>query len=219
MRKTHLAVAVTITVLPALALAWTPYAPHLPGAPLPYPGYVGPEGSPSVAPRGSPWPVIPSGPYAGMPPVDSPIASGAIPPLPDGWFGEGARWPSTSLRSMRGHLEIRRQVRDDAYLIDISLGNLDPQRVQIRSAGRGLLITYSADMRRNQDDTLPYGAGYRSSYSVARSASSRRVALPPDANLAELSRDVADGHILVCIPRTAGYRPVPWQAQSGPSQP
>lgn len=195
--------AVALSVfLPTLVLAqvWTPYAPYAPGVaqPAPYAGYPGAYGPPA------PWST----------PTESgtnwPAAPYAAPGMPPAGF-ESAPWPSPEASGRMEHrerlawprLSLSRRATDDAYLIEIQLQNIQPDQVEIRPAGRGLVITHSATVRFSQNDTLPGGEGYQSRYSISRDTSGRRVGLPPDADLAGMTREVEDGRILIRVPRVA----------------
>ncbi|AFL75625.1 Hsp20/alpha crystallin family protein [Thiocystis violascens] len=185
MRKFSLTTVALTAILPALTFAWTPY-----------PGYPLPDGRPLGAPFGpmapgdpGAWPVMPpSSPFGALAPMDS----------------ESRQMPPAS------RMRISRQSTNDAYLIDIALENIDSEQVEIRPAGRGLTISYSTRMQTSEEETLPRGEGFRRSYRVARGAASRRIALPPDADLANLSREISDNRIRLRIPRAAGGRwPLP----------
>ncbi|WP_295402672.1 Hsp20/alpha crystallin family protein [uncultured Thiocystis sp.] len=190
MRKIPLTTVAMTAILPALAFAWTPFAPEMTGPP-PYPGYPVPDGQPLGVPFGpmapgypNAWPAMPPGPFGDMPPMDR--ESRQVPPA--------------------SRMRIARQATNDAYLIDIALENIDPEQVKIRPAGRGLTIAYSTRMQTSEEETLPRGEGFRQSYRISRGSASRRIALPPDADLANLSREVSDGRIRLRIPRVPGGR-------------
>ncbi|MBK5966123.1 hypothetical protein CCR95_19065 [Thiocystis minor] len=180
MRKISLTTVALIAILPTLSFAWTSY-----------PGYPVPNGRPLGAPFGpmapgdpGAWPVMPPSPFGALAPRDR----------------ESRQVPPTS------RMRIARQSTNDAYLIDIALENIDPERVEIRPAGRGLAISYSTQMQTSEEETLPRGEGFRRSYQVSRGSASRRIALPPDADLANLSREVSDNRIRLRIPRALGGR-------------
>ncbi|MBK1716595.1 Hsp20/alpha crystallin family protein [Thiocystis violacea] len=207
MRKIILAAATLSTVLPALALAWTPYAPGS-AAPLPYPGYAAPYGPPPVYPMapGYPgaWAASPYAPRGAEAIPATPEAATAAPPPP-----AAERMPARA-RPAWPRLNVSRQAGEDAYLIDIQLQNIDPEQVEIQPMGRGLLIRHNAETRVSQQDTLPGGEGYRSHYSFSQGSASRRLGLPPDADLAGMSREVKEGHILIRVPRNAQARGGRW---------
>ena len=181
MRRITVTAVALSAFLPTLVLAqaWTPYGPYAPGVaqPAPYAGYPGAYGPPVPPPDGfesAPWPS--QGAAERMAPRERPA------------------WPRLSLS---------RRVTDDAYLIEIRLANIQPDQVEIRPAGRGLLITHNAMVRFTQSEPLPGGDGYQSRYSISRDTSGRRVGLPPDADPAGMTREVEDGRILIRVPRVA----------------
>lgn len=186
---TRLAVALS-AVLPGLAFAWTPYAPGA-AEPMPYYGYPGHQGR-SVPPAA--WPTQPS--YE---------ANWPAPPFARGndWGAPPAERLPAQARPAWPRLSLSRQASEDAYLIDIQLQNIDPAQLDIRPAGRGLVIGYGASAQVDQRDTLPSGEGYQRRYSFSRGTTSRRVGLPPDADLAAMTREVKDGHVLIRVPRRA----------------
>jgi HSP20 family molecular chaperone IbpA len=106
-------------------------------------------------------------------------------------------------------LRIARDATPDAYLVRIGIGNAKPEEVQINLAGRNLIIALHSDARTLQEEAGPDGRGYRRSYSFAQGSMSRRLALPPDADAARMTKSVADGTILLSIPRrsAAGFQP------------
>jgi len=188
MRRITVTAVALSAFLPTLVLAqaWTPYGSYAPGVaqPAPYAGYPGAYGPP-----------VPPAPYA-VPEMQAP---------PAGF--ESAPWPAERMapreRPAWPRLSLTRRATDDAYLIEIQLQNIQPDQVEIRPAGRGLVITHSATVRFSQNDTLPGGDGYQSRYSISRDTSGRRVGLPPDADLAGMTREVEDGRILIRVPRVA----------------
>ncbi|QIK37539.1 Hsp20/alpha crystallin family protein [Caldichromatium japonicum] len=160
---------------------------------------------PSLALAWQPYP-----PYA--PPVPEPFAypdyHPIVPPMPaTPWSREGDDWTSMPERPAWPRLTLNRRTTQDAYLIEINLENIAPDQVEIRPAGRGLVITHQATIRHQQSDALPSGEGYQNRYSLTRDTSVRRVGLPPDADLANMTREVKDGQILIRVPRTTN----PWR--------
>lgn len=207
MRRITVTAVALSAFLPTLVLAqaWTPYGPYAPGVaePAPYAGYPGAYGPP-VPP--APWSTPAEG-GANWP--AAPYAAPEMPAPPAGF--ESAPWPPQGAaermapreRPAWPRLSLTRRATDDAYLIEIQLQNIQPDQVEIRPAGRGLVIAHSATVRFSQNDTLPGGDGYQSRYSISRDTSGRRVGLPPDANLAGMTREVEDGRILIRVPRVA----------------
>ncbi len=160
---------------------------------------------PSLALAWYPYP-----PYA--PPVPEPFSypdyGPGMPPAPaTSWSREGKDWLAPPERPAWPRLTINRRTTQDAYLIEIALENLTPDQIEIRPAGRGLIITHQATIRHRQNDALPGGEGYQTRYSLTRDTSVRRIGLPPDADLANLSREIKDDRILIRVPRLAN----PWR--------
>ena len=207
MRRITVTAVALSAFLPTLVLAqaWTPYGPYAPGVaePAPYAGYPGAYGPP-VPP--APWSTPAEG-GANWP--AAPYAAPEMPAPPAGF--ESAPWPPQGAaermapreRPAWPRLSLTRRATDDAYLIEIQLQNIQPDQVEIRPAGRGLIIKHSATVRFSQNDTLPGGDGYQSRYSISRDTSGRRVGLPPDADLTGMTREVEDGRILIRVPRVA----------------
>jgi len=203
MRITHLTATLLIVAASAPALAWGPYGPG-PGVP---PGYAGGFPAPWPGPGSAPYapPTAPFGPPAFIDP-----APGFLPP-PSPMSEPPVGRPPVS-RTERRHLSISRQSSRDAYMIDIRLTNIDPEQVQILPQGRGLRIAFQTQHQsQTQDDRQgAYGGGYRQGYSVMRGSASQRIPLPPDADLAAMSREVKPDRILLRIPRLdpGQYRPI-----------
>lgn len=122
----------------------------------------------------------------------------AAPPYP---YGAGVYPAPPALAPPRVRLDIARRIQDDVYLIDVRVEGLAPDQVLVRPDGRALVIGYSREHRTDRRDTLPGIDGYRTGYSVSRGVMSRRLALPPDADLSRLSREWRDGHLLIRVPR------------------
>jgi len=197
MRRITITAAALSVFLPHLVSAQTWMAPG------PYAGRPGVYGPPVPL---APWSMPEKGdrdqpafPYAapGMPAPPPGFESAPWPSTPD--FGrleqrERPSWP---------RLTLSRRATDDAYLIEIQLQDLKPDQVEIRPVGRGLVITHDALVRSTQSEPLPGGEGYQSRYSLSRDTSTRRLSLPPDADLAGMTREVKDGGILIRVPRVA----------------
>ncbi|MGQ9831029.1 MAG: hypothetical protein ACUVQI_05350, partial [Thermochromatium sp.] len=141
------------------------------------------------------WPAVPDA----APEMRPPAGFGPAPwPF---WGGRG--WMERPERPAWPRLNLSRRATDDAYVIEIQLQNIQPDQVEIRPAGRGLIITYNATVRFAQSEPLPGGDGYQSRYSLSRDTIGRRVGLPPDADLAGMTREVKDDRILIRVPRVA----------------
>ena len=210
-----------------------------PGLPWAPPGRIGPQapgsesqGGPASRPEAQPSPTVPEAaaqPQSGgvepgtAAPGQEPPAAQAPGAGPDGTpsgapFGYpyGPRpyaGPGERQRVMPGQLRVTREVTDDAYLVHILVGDGKTEEVQVTPLGRSLAISRSADAQTLQEDSFDQGRGYQRSFSYARGAVSRRVGIPPDADLGAMTREVSGSTITLRIPRTArggwgqGYTP------------
>ncbi|EGV19687.1 Hsp20/alpha crystallin family protein [Thiocapsa marina] len=205
MRIAHLTVAVLIIVASAPTFAWGPYGPPPPG---PYP---------PAAPWAGGWnnpgffvdPGNPHGPRSfGPPPLMEPPG---LPVPPSNPFAAQSDAPSAqpeaSSRQAR-RLSISRRATPDAYLVEIRLANIDPEQVQVISRGHGLRIAYRTRAEEYREDR--FGADSGRSYSVMSGSASQRLALPPDADIAAMSREVTSDGIQLRIPRVDLRRSAPW---------
>ncbi|WP_296696121.1 Hsp20/alpha crystallin family protein [Thiocapsa sp. UBA6158] len=213
MRIAHLTVAVLIIVASAPTFAWGPYGPPPPGAAyLPAPssggwGGPGPFGDPNM-PYG--WEPFGPAPFMGTPalpaPWSNPFAAQSNAP---------SAQPAASSRQAR-HLSIARRATPDAYLVEIRLANIDPAQVQISSRGRGLRIAYRTRAEEYRENG--FGAGDGRGYSVVSGSASQRLTLPPDADVAAMSREVTSDRIQLRIPRMDLRRSAPWLGPSVPER-
>ena len=193
-------VGIIAAAIPAVTLAWTGDGPPVYGPP----GYAAP-----------PYPFAPPGPFPpwagartvpGAPGSAAPAESSPTPAEPNTGAPRRppvAAFPLPNQAMVTRGLRIARETTADAYLVRIGIGNAKPDEVQINLAGRNLIIAMHSDARTLQEDTMPDGRGYRRSYSVAQGSMSRRLALPPDADAARMTKSVSDGTILLRIPRRA----------------
>ena len=213
MRIAHLTVAVLIIVASAPTFAWGPYGPPPTGPAYPAVPWSGGWGSPGpFADPGMPYGPESFGPPPfidppGLPaPPSDPLAGRSDPPP-----AQPAAW------SQRGrHLSIARRATPDAYLVEIRLANIDPEQVQISSRGRGLRIAYRTRAEEYRDDS--FGACYGRGYSVMSGSASQRLNLPPDADMAAMSREVSSDRIQLRIPRVDLRRSAPWFSPSVPER-
>jgi HSP20 family molecular chaperone IbpA len=117
---------------------------------------------------------------------------------------------------MPGQLRVTREVTEDAYLVRILVGDGKTDEIQVTPLGRSLAISRTADAQTLQEDTFDDGRGYQRSFSYSRGAESRRLGLPPDADLGSMTREVSNGTITLRIPRSARRG---WGPGYGPGQP
>jgi HSP20 family molecular chaperone IbpA len=115
-----------------------------------------------------------------------------------------------------GQLRVQREATADAYLVHILVTDGKTDEVQVTPLGRSLAISRSASAETVQEDNFDEGRGYQRSFSFSRGALSRRIALPPDADLSAMTREVKDGTITLRIPRSARRD---WGDRYGPSEP
>ena len=205
MRIPHLTTAVFIIAVSAPTFAWGPYGPPPPGPYYPAVPWAGgwSNHGPFVDP-GNPYATQPFGPPPFMEPPGLPVP-------PSNPFAAQSDAPSTqpAAWSQRGrHLSIARRTTPDAYLVEIRLANIDPEQVQISSRGRGLRIAYRTRAEEYREDS--FGAGYGRGYSAASGSASQRLTLPPDADVAAMSREVTSDRIQLRIPRVDLRRSAPW---------
>lgn len=215
MRIIPLSTTFLIIAVSTPALAWGPYGP-MPPAPLDA------WGAPWNGAWGGPGPFAGPG-YPGAPP---PFGA-APPPFADpGRFPGPRSGPSTgqpdapadAFSQGRRHLSISRRTTPDAYLIEIRLGNIDPAQVHILPQGRGLRIGYQTRADDYRKDS--FEGGYSNSYRSFSGSASQRLPVPPDADLAAMSREVTSDRIEIRIPRMDPRRSAPWSApRSSPSWP
>ncbi|WP_373510514.1 hypothetical protein [Thiocapsa sp.] len=212
MRIPPLTAAVLIIAVAAPTLAREPYGPIPPGPAFP-PGAPGPgawDNPGSFPDPGNPYGQMPFGPPPWIAQPGFPAYPGApfavpskAPPMQPGAFDRGPR-----------HLSISRRATPDAYLVEIHLGNIDPEQVQILPQGRGLRIAYRTRAEELRQDT--FDGGYGQGYSVVSGSASQRLTLPPDADLAAMSREVTADRIQLRVPRMEPRRPAPWAVPSRP---
>jgi HSP20 family molecular chaperone IbpA len=205
MRIAHLTVAVLIIVASAPTFAWGPYGPPPPG---PYP-----PAAPWAGGWSNPGPFVdPGNPYApqsfGPSPFMEPPGLPVPPSNPFAAQSDASSAQPAALSRQTRHLSISRRATPDAYLVEIRLANIDPEQVQINSRGRGLRIAYRTRAEEYREDG--FGAGYGRGYSVMSGSASQRLTLPPDADVAAMSREVTSDGIQLRIPRVDLRRSAPW---------
>ncbi len=200
MRIAHLTAAVLIIAVSAPTFAWGPYGPPAPGAYYPAAPWAGGWSNPgSFADPGNPY-----GPRFGpLPFMDPP----GLPAPQSAPFAARSDVPTaqSAAGGQRGrHLSIARRTTPDAYLVEIRLANIDPEQVSIMSRGRALRIAYRTRAEEYREDS--FGAGY----GVVSGSASQRLTLPPDADIAAMSREVTSDRIQLRIPRVDLRRSAPW---------
>jgi HSP20 family molecular chaperone IbpA len=208
------AAGLALTLLPALALAWTPYGagpyPVTPGAdqgaqpmdpglaPFEYDRGFSRDLGPNFCPDfdqffGRPFPGRNGQTRDWTPPFGPPM-SGAADPQHS--FGPGGPM------GQRSGLRIDRRATDDAYLMDIQLSGVQPAEVEVRVQGPWVLISRKSAAQSSQEETLSDGRGYRRSFSYSSGQMSQRFNLPRDADGAALQRQDTEEAVHISIPRT-----------------
>jgi HSP20 family molecular chaperone IbpA len=191
----------TLLVISGTAGAWTPYE----GAP-PYgysPEQAQNETAGSQAPmQGYGAPQLP--PYA-MPPMgpyDFPGMPGAQP-VPEG--AEGAQTypvpPDNGQSPPNGGLGLKQEMTDEAYILVIELNGQDPSEVDVSARGNLLLVTSRSTAETRSSQSFDDGRGYQRSWSWSSGQRSRRLPVPPDADLGMMRREQDDEQIRITIPR------------------
>lgn len=97
---------------------------------------------------------------------------------------------------------------DDAYMLTIDLNGIAPENVQVRPLGRSLFVRTRRDARTHRTETFGDGRGYRESYQFSTGSSTRQLPVPPDGDLAGLTREDDAEQVRVLIPRRSapGWR-------------
>jgi HSP20 family molecular chaperone IbpA len=133
----------------------------------------------------------PSEGSADMQPTPPPAAS-SVNPMRDS--GPVRQWST-------GQVRMRQEQTEEAYILIIDLNGLAPQNVQVRPLGRGLLVRTRHDARTQRSETYGDGRGYRESYRISSGSSTRRLPVPPDGDIAHLTREDGDEEVRILIPR------------------
>ncbi|MEA3638982.1 MAG: Hsp20/alpha crystallin family protein [Lamprobacter sp.] len=116
-------------------------------------------------------------------------------------FGAVRRWGT-------GQPRMTQVQTDDAYLLLIDLNALPPENVQVQPVGRSLFVRTHRDARTRRSETFGDGRGYRESYRVSTGSRTRRLPVPPDGDLAGLTREDSPEQVRILIPRSpmSGWR-------------
>jgi HSP20 family molecular chaperone IbpA len=98
-------------------------------------------------------------------------------------------------------LQISRRSTEDAYIIEIQLTGMTPEELQISTQGNWISIGKDQSRQEIKEDTFDQGRGFARSYSFSTGSASRRFSLPPDADVAAMTREESEGVVRVVIPR------------------
>jgi len=154
-------------------------------------------------PAGQTVPTQPS-PGEPLPMPDHPMMPFEAPPwMPGPGFGRSPFGPEPS---MPAPLRIRRQVTPDAYLLRIAPGDGKTADIQVTPRGRVLEISRTSGSETTEERSFDEGRGYLRSFSYSSGSTSRRIPVPPDADVSAMTREESDGTILIRIPRRSAQR-------------
>ena len=106
---------------------------------------------------------------------------------------------------------MRQERTEDQYLLIIDLDGLPPENVQVRPFGRSLVVRTRTDARTHRSESLDDGRGYRESYRISTGSRTRRLPVPPDADLAGLVREERAQQVRVMIPRSTAQAAPSWR--------
>ena len=221
LRTTTLLTAVFALASPCVASAWTPY-----GAGYGYgygtdggePPRTGPEtrdqtpgdfpsapGFPGYGPGwGGPYPYAPpwagsgaAGSAPGFPPQAPPYPGYAAPPTYSGAFA-GAGRPGYASRS---RFRVSRETSEDAYILNIEVQGIEPAELQVSTRGQRISIRTEVSQKELREDSFDDARGRSHSYSFSTGSASQGVTVPPDGDLAAMSREEGEGYVRITIPR------------------
>jgi HSP20 family molecular chaperone IbpA len=96
---------------------------------------------------------------------------------------------------------MRQEKTEDAYLLIVDLNGLPPENLQVRPFGQALLVRMRQEARSRRSETYNDGQGYRQSYRVSSGSRTRRLPVPPDGDLATMTRDDSAEQVRIEIPR------------------
>ena len=100
-----------------------------------------------------------------------------------------------------GGMRISQTLTDDGYLLEIHLGGQRAESIQLEPQGQSLVIRRDRSAQTEERETFDEGQGFSRRYSYSTGRTFRRLRVPPDADLAALSREDGDESIRVLIPR------------------
>lgn len=196
MRRIPLTALAVSALWPMLTVAqpWTPPSGPQSGYPGAYQPY--PYGPPTGADQ---WSTPPEPPHAlrPMPPRDRDWRDQDETP----WSQQDDDWTAPRAPTAEPRLDVRRRATEKAYIIELRLNQLSPDQIEVRPIARGLLIQNNAASHFRQHQMRPDGQGYQYQQSWQRDASSRRIGLPPDANVGGMTREVKKGRLIIRVPR------------------
>jgi hypothetical protein len=178
-----------------VAAAWTPYD----GA-APYGYGVGPAGSPPAEQQ----PPADDGRQPSPPPYSMQPGYHVQPP---GYPMQPPGFPMRPIGHSRsrpqppGQLRLSPEVRDDAYVLTIDLDGQDAADVDVSPQGNALVITHRRSANTEYDQRFDNGRGYQRGWSWSSGQSSRRLPVPPDADMSGMRREQTEQQVRIIIPR------------------
>ena len=189
------------------------------GTPAPWPGYGMPMPYPPPAyfgpgmPPATQMPQMPAPPFAdqgagGQAPARSPEGRAAEAPPP----GYPPGYPPAHGRASRAMgMRLSQEATEEAYILRIAVGEGQTQGVQVNPLTgprrQGLAISSTTESQVTQEDTLAGGRGYQRSFGFSRGSMNRRIPVPPDADLAKMTREDLSDTVVITIPRRAPTAP------------
>ena len=197
MRRIPLTAVAVSALWPMLTFAqpWTPPSGPQPGYPG---GYQHPYGPPAPGQ----WSNPPEPPNALRPPPPRDRDWDETP-----WSQQDDDWTAPRGHNAEPRMDVRRRATEQAYIIELRLNTLSLDQIEVRPVARGLLIQNNAASHFQQRQMRPDGQGYQQHQEWQRDASSRRIGLPPDANVSGMTREIKKGRLVIRVPRiTHGSR-------------
>ncbi len=172
-----------------------PSMPVMPGYPLPdYQAY------PSRPPMGYGPPAYPR------------------PPMPYG-APAGIESGGGSVALEFAGMRLTQDRNDDAYTLDIELGDVEPSQVRIEPMGSALVIISEQSAQSRREERFADGRGFSRSFSYSSGRMTKRLPVPPDGDLSAMQREDSEGRVRILIPRVAMPSPAPQGPSSTPVQP
>lgn len=171
-----------------------------------------PDGAPPSAPS---MPAYGSFTPAYGPPIPGygPATPAYGPPMPAFGRADGPARNAVrpSPRPLSGQIRMRQERTEDQYLLILDLDGLPPENVQIRPVGHSLVVRARTDARTHRSESFGDGRGYRESHRISTGSLTRRLPVPPDADLAGLEREDRAQQVRVMIPRVAAQAAPSWR--------
>jgi hypothetical protein len=167
-------------------------------------GDTAPWGPPAGGPGyeyGPPMPGMGYGPAFGGAEPGASSAPGSAGPASGPGSAPYPGYRDRPARPQAGGLRVSQTMTDDAYVLEIPLDGQRSESIQVEPQGRGLLIRRDSSAQVSEADTFDDGRGYAQRYSYATGRASRRLSVPPDGDLAGLSREDGPDSIRIRIPR------------------